>query len=149
PHEIVGKSVGLFVGAMRDDFVSLMSGRNAPTPRTMLGSLRSVIAGRISHFFGFTGPSLVIDSGQSSSLAAITKAVESLRRGECDLALAGGVHLNLDPHADLSVAELGILSPDGLCRPFDRRANGYVRGEGGGFVVLKKLSSALKHGDRI
>ncbi len=76
-------------------------------------------------------------------------AVESLRRGECDLALAGGVHLNLDPHAGLSIAELGVLSPDGLCRPFDRRANGYVRGEGGGFVVLKKLSSALEDSDRI
>ncbi|ORA10294.1 hypothetical protein BST12_26805, partial [Mycobacterium angelicum] len=150
PQEIAGKSVALFIGAMRDDFASLASGSGVPpTPRSLLGSLRSAIAGRISHFLGVTGPSLVIDTGQSSSLVAITRALESLRSGECELALAGGVHLNLDPYASGAIAELGVLSPDGVCRPFDKDANGYVRGEGGGLVVLKKLSRALANGDRI
>ncbi|WP_169726879.1 type I polyketide synthase, partial [Mycobacterium szulgai] len=150
PDDIAGSSVGLFVGAMRDDFAALMSSNPAaPTARTALGSLRSVIAGRISHFFGFSGPSLVVDTGQSSSLAAISLAMDSLRKGDCELALAGGVHLNLDPYAARSLAELGVLSPDGICRPFDERANGYVRGEGGGFVVLKRLSSAVQQNDRI
>ncbi|ORA08992.1 hypothetical protein BST12_28030, partial [Mycobacterium angelicum] len=150
PDDIAGSSVGLFVGAMRDDFAALMSSSPAtPTARTALGSLRSVIAGRISHFFGFSGPSLVVDTGQSSSLAAISLAIDSLRKGECELALAGGVHLNLDPYAGRSLAKLGVLSPDGICRPFDECANGYVRGEGGGFVVLKRLSSAVQQSNRI
>ncbi len=150
PQEIAGTSVGLFIGAMRDDFASLMSSRGPTvTQRSALGSLRSVVAGRISHFFGLTGPSLVIDTGQSSSLVAITLAMESLRSGTCDLAIAGGVHLNLDPNAGVSIAGLGVLSPDGVCRPFDKDANGYVRGEGGGFVVLKRFCSELRHGNQI
>ena len=89
PSEISGARIGLFVGAMRDDFAAVTTDI-APHPQSVLGSLRSVIAGRISHFFGFIGPSFVVDSGQSSSLTAVTLAMESLRRGECDLAIAGG-----------------------------------------------------------
>ncbi|MEB4209440.1 type I polyketide synthase [Mycobacterium sp. 94-17] len=75
--------------------------------------------------------------------------MESLRRDECDLAIAGGVHLNLNPDAGTALAELGLLSPDGICRPFDRQANGYLRGEGGGFVVLKRIADAVEQGDHI
>ncbi|WP_421839967.1 polyketide synthase, partial [Mycobacterium sp.] len=143
-------SVGVFVGAMRDDFASLVSRPAfAPNARSTLGSLRSVIAGRITHWFGFRGPSLVVDTGQSSSLVAICQAVESLRKGECDVAIAGGVHLNLDPQAGRCIAELGVLSDDGVCRPFDRDANGYVRGEGGGFVVLKRAADAERDKNKI
>ncbi|WP_191496265.1 type I polyketide synthase, partial [Mycobacterium simulans] len=148
-EKLAGRSVGVFVGAMRDDFASLISGRVAAGVRSVVGSLRSVIAGRVSHFFGFNGPSLVVDTGQSSSLAAIALAVDSLRRGDCAVAVAGGVHLNLDPYAGVAISQLGVLSADGVCRPFDRTANGYVRGEGGGFVVLKRVSDALADGDRI
>ena len=130
PAEISGARIGLFVGAMRDDFAAVTTAI-APHQQSLLGSLRSVIAGRISHFFGFIGPSLVVDSGQSSSLTAVTLAMESLRREEVDIAIAGGVHLNLNANAGIALAELGLLSPDGICRPFDRQANGYVRGEGG------------------
>ncbi|MCV7079764.1 beta-ketoacyl [acyl carrier protein] synthase domain-containing protein, partial [Mycobacterium szulgai] len=150
PENFRSKSVGLFIGAMRDDFSRLMSGLSlAPNPRSTLGSLRSVIAGRISHFFGLKGPSLVVDTAQSSSLVAIKLAIDSLRRGECDLAIAGGVHLNLDPQMALSIAELGVLSNDGICRPFDDAANGYVRGEGGGFVVLARVADAIECGHRM
>ncbi|WP_136625889.1 polyketide synthase, partial [Mycobacterium attenuatum] len=146
PEKITDKPVGLFIGAMRDDYSSLLARHHvAISPRSTVGSLRSVIAGRISHFFGLTGPSLVVDTGQSSSLTAIILAIDSLQRGECDLAVAGGVHLNLDPYAAESLAELGVLSPGGICRPFDDRADGYVRGEGGGVVVLTKVASALAH----
>ncbi|ORB94757.1 hypothetical protein B1T44_09770, partial [Mycobacterium persicum] len=147
PEDLADKSVGLFIGAMRDDYASLLSrSHSVINSRSTLGSLRSVIAGRISHSFGLTGPSLVLDTGQSSSLAAVILAMESLRRRECDLAIAGGIHLNLDPYAAASVAELGVLSSSGICRPFDARADGYVRGEGGGFIVLTRAGSKFAHG---
>ncbi|NEC07932.1 SDR family NAD(P)-dependent oxidoreductase, partial [Streptomyces sp. SID7909] len=110
---------------------------------------RSVIANRVSFLLGLTGPSLVVDSGQSSALVAVHQACEALRRGEVSLALAGGVNLMLAPESSVAVSKFGGLSPDGRAFVFDGRANGYVRGEGGGLVVLKRLEDAVADGDDV
>ncbi|MGA5704456.1 type I polyketide synthase [Peterkaempfera bronchialis] len=151
PGTLEGSRTGVFIGAILDDYAALTY-RHAPaslTRHTLAGTQRSMIANRVSYHLGLRGPSLTVDSGQSSSLVAVHLACESLRRGESTLALAGGVHLNLLAESTLRVARFGGLSPDGRCHTFDARANGYVRGEGGGAVLLKPLARALADGDRI
>lgn len=106
-------------------------------------------AGRISYHFGFTGPSYVVDTACSSSLLSLHLASESIRRGECTMALAGGIQLLMHPGVSVAFTKARMLSPDGCCKTFDEQANGYVRGEGGGIVVLKKMSDAIRDGDRI
>ena len=113
----------------------------AVTRQAFTGTQRSMIANRVSYFLGARGPSLTVDTGQSSGLVSVHMACESLRSGESTLALAGGVNLNVGPDSALELAALGALSPDGRCFTFDARANGFVRGEGGGLVVLKPLST--------
>ncbi|WP_199837533.1 polyketide synthase, partial [Streptomyces caniscabiei] len=151
PAGLHGTRTGVFVGALADDYARLLGqhGPDAVTAHSFTGVQRSLLANRISYTLGLRGPSLSVDTGQSSSLVAVHLAVESLRRGECALALAGGVNLVLSPESTLAVARLGALSPDGRCHTFDARANGYVRGEGGGLVLLKPLSRALADGDRV
>jgi acyl transferase domain-containing protein len=113
------------------------------------GSALSIVANRISYVFNFQGPSLVIDSACSSSLVAIHLACQAIDRGEAALALAGGVNVVASPTIGLAFSQGGLMAPDGRCKPFDRRANGYVRSEGAGVVVLKSLSRALDDGDRV
>ena len=151
PRGLADSRTGVFVGAIGDDYARLTdrSGPSAVTEHTLTGLHRSVIANRISYVLGLRGPSLVVDSGQSSSLVAVQLACESLRRGESDLALAGGVSLNLVPEGFLVVDRFGGLSPSGHSYTFDARADGYVRGEGGGLVVLKPLDRALVDGDYV
>ena len=115
----------------------------------MTGTHRSIIANRVSYTLDMHGPSLTVDAAQSSSLVAVHMACESLYRGESTLALAGGVNLNLIPEGFASAEKFGGLSPDGRCFTFDARANGYVRGEGGGMVVLKPLPAAIADHDPI
>ncbi|MDE5085204.1 MAG: polyketide synthase, partial [Trichodesmium sp. St18_bin1] len=107
------------------------------------------VAGRLSYFLGVQGPSLAIDTACSSSLVAIHEACQSLRNGESNLALAGGVQLILSPEVTTALSKLKALAPDGKCKTFDAAADGYGRGEGCGIVVLKRLSDALKDGDKI
>ncbi|MFD1313432.1 beta-ketoacyl synthase N-terminal-like domain-containing protein, partial [Streptomyces kaempferi] len=144
-------ATGVFVGADVSDYAALVhrQGSEAVGHHTATGLNRGLIAGRLSYALGVSGPSLTVDSAQSSSLVAVQLACDSLRAGDCELALAGGVHLNLTPESTLALAEFGGLSPDGLCHTFDARANGFVRGEGAGFVVLKPLARALADGDRV
>ncbi|WP_168712305.1 type I polyketide synthase [Streptomyces sp. A1277] len=149
--ELSGSATGVFVGAMRDDYALLAAeaGRAALNHHAMAGLSRGVIANRVSHTLGLRGPSLVIDTGQASSLVAVHTAMESLRRGESTLALAGGVNLNLAPGTGALAEEFGGLSPDGRCYTFDHRANGFVRGEGGVALVLRLLPDAIAAGDRV
>ncbi|MFF3263902.1 SDR family NAD(P)-dependent oxidoreductase [Streptomyces sp. NPDC002932] len=149
--ELSGSATGVFVGAMRDDYALLAAdlGRTALNHHAMAGLSRGVIANRVSHVMGLRGPSLVIDTGQASSLVAVHTAMESLRRGESTLALAGGVNLNLAAGTDALAQEFGGLSPDGRCYTFDHRANGFVRGEGGVALVLRLLPDAVAAGDRV
>ncbi|MGW7823915.1 type I polyketide synthase [Streptomyces puniciscabiei] len=151
PEALRSTGTGVFVGANTDDYAALHGrlGAGASGSYGLTGTQRSMIANRVSYVLGLCGPSLTVDTGQSSSLVAVHAACESLRRGETEVALAGGVNLNLLPETTNTIARFGALSPDGRCHTFDSRANGYVRGEGGAFVVLKPLSQALADGDRV
>ncbi|WP_367127517.1 SDR family NAD(P)-dependent oxidoreductase [Saccharothrix sp. HUAS TT1] len=144
-----GTDTAVFLGAMADDYAVLTRAAGAIGPHTLTGLHRASAATRLSHLLGLRGPSMVVDTGQSSSLVAVHLAAESLRRGESVLALAGGVQLNLAPDGVEVVQRFGALSPDHRCHTFDARANGYVRGEGGGVVVLKMLADALADGDDV
>ncbi|WP_338784234.1 SDR family NAD(P)-dependent oxidoreductase [Streptomyces sp. DG1A-41] len=151
PERIEGSRTGVFVGCVWDDYATLLrrAGTEAVTRHWLTGLQRGVIANRVSYCLGLRGPSLTVDSAQSSSLVAVHLACESLRRGESELALAGGVNLILAPENAVTAAKMGGQSPQGRIRIFDARADGYVRGEGGGFVVLKPLDRALADGDPV
>ncbi|MGC4747514.1 type I polyketide synthase, partial [Micromonospora sp. DT201] len=151
PATLRGTRTGVFVGATAGDYAGLIDqqGAQAYARHTMTGLNRGLLANRLSYVLGLRGPSLTVDTAQSSALAAVHLACESLRHGESSLALAGGVNLNLAPHSTVAAAQFGALSPDGRCYTFDARANGYVRGEGGGFVLLKPLAAAMADGDPV
>ncbi|MEU8194971.1 type I polyketide synthase [Microbispora amethystogenes] len=151
PTSIRDRHVGVFVGTMSGDYGTVLH-RNGPqgiTRHTLTGSNRGVIANRISYHLGLRGPSFAVDSGQSSSLLAVHLACESLQNGEAELAVVGGVNLNIVPESTVGAERFGGLSPDHRCFTFDARANGYVRGEGAAAVVLKPLRRAQADGDRI
>ncbi|MFE4519487.1 type I polyketide synthase, partial [Kitasatospora sp. NPDC056783] len=143
--------LGVFVGAIWDEYgeLSRRTGPEGYDRHSVTGVHRSVIANRLSHVLGAGGPSLVVDTGQSSSLVAVHLACESLRRGESELAVAAGVNLLLGPENDELLAAWGGLSPDGVCRTFDARADGFVRGEGAAAVLLKPLAAAIADGDTV
>ncbi|ATW47937.1 type I polyketide synthase [Streptomyces peucetius] len=151
PDALRGTRTGVFVGAINDDYAALLHhrGTGAVTRHSLTGTQRSFIANRISYHLGLRGPSVLVDSGQSSSLVAVHLGVQSLLRGESDAVLAGGVNLILSEHSTSTLKHFGALSPDGRCYTFDARANGYARGEGGGFVLLKSLERAVADGDRV
>ncbi|WP_249416818.1 type I polyketide synthase [Streptomyces sp. TS71-3] len=151
PAALRGSRTAVFVGALRDDYANLLyqHGTEAITQHTMTGLNRGIIANRVSYFLDLHGPSLTLDTAQSSSLVAVHLACESLRSGEADTALAAGVNLNVLPENTVTEERFGALSPDGESYAFDSRANGFVPGEGGGVVVLKPLERALADGDRI
>ncbi|MEU1804217.1 beta-ketoacyl synthase N-terminal-like domain-containing protein, partial [Streptomyces sp. NPDC019937] len=151
PRHLRGTRTSVFMGAMWDDYAHLAHARGeaALTRHSLTGTHRGMIANRLSYALGLQGPSLTVDTGQSSSLAAVHMACESLARGESDLALVGGVNLVLDPAGTTGVERFGALSPDGRCYTFDSRANGYARGEGGVVVVLKPTHRALADGDTV
>ncbi|MCQ9134479.1 type I polyketide synthase [Streptomyces hilarionis] len=151
PATLGGSDTGVFVGAMWDDYAALQDrlGAAGVGRHTMTGTRRAILANRVSHHLGLRGPSLSVDTAQSSSLVAVRLACESLSRGECEIAVAGGVNLNILAETTLGAVRFGGLSPDGRCFTFDARANGFVRGEGGGVVVLKPLTAALADGDDV
>ncbi|MFI2214654.1 beta-ketoacyl synthase N-terminal-like domain-containing protein, partial [Streptomyces sp. NPDC020141] len=151
PGRLRGSDTGVFTGVMADDYATLTrrQGVGSLTRHSLTGLHRGVIANRVSYTLDLRGPSMAVDTGQSSSLVAVHAACESLRGGTSTLALAGGVQLNLAGESAVGVSEFGALSPDGRCYTFDARANGFVRGEGGGVVVLKPLDRALADGDPV
>jgi acyl transferase domain-containing protein len=131
------------------DVLRRLSGSDRDDHYAALGSSGALIANRISSLLDVRGMSFCADSGQSSSLVSLALTCDRIRSGAVDMAIAGGVHLITDPDAGLALANLGALSPDGRCFTFDDRANGFVRGEGGAFVVLKRLDLAVADGDHI
>ncbi|MBV8788286.1 MAG: type I polyketide synthase, partial [Mycobacterium sp.] len=151
PDHVREQRVSVYLGAMTDDYAMLTVRDVADNldHHSFAGISRGMIANRVSYALGLHGPSMTVDSGQSSSLVAVHLAAESLRAGESTLAIAGGVHLNLADETALLESEFGALSVSGHTYAFDRRADGYVRGEGGGLVLLKALPAALEDGDRI
>ncbi|WP_327095841.1 type I polyketide synthase [Nocardia vinacea] len=142
---------GVFVGSTGNDFAEILASQGGPgvSRHSLWGVGRGIIANRVSNYFGFSGPSMLVDSAQASSLVAVHLACESLRSGESDVALAGGLNLILSPTSGERIEQFGAQSALGACYTFDARADGFVRGEGGGMVVLKPLAQAVADGDRI
>ena len=136
--------------AIHNDYAQLQyADPDSIDARTLTGTLHSVLANRLSYLLDLRGPSLSIDSACSSSLVAIHLACESLRSGETDLAIAGGVSLMMTPELTVAMSKVGFMAPDGRCKTFDASADGFARGEGCGIVVLKRLSDAIADDDRI
>jgi acyl transferase domain-containing protein len=150
PESVRGEQVAVYLGAMNDDYAFLTVAADDDVDHySFAGVSRGMIANRISFAFGLHGPSMTVDSGQSSSLVAVHLACEGLRTGASPLAIAGGVHLNLANETAMLETEFGAISASGHTYAFDERADGYVRGEGGALVLLKPLRAALDDGDRI
>ncbi len=150
PDALKESPTGVFVGMAGSDYSRLVLADPARVDvYAASGTAFSVAAGRISYLLGLRGPSLAVDTACSSSLTAVHLAAQSLRSGECRLALAGGVNLILLPAVHVNFCQAGMLAADGRCKTFDAAADGYVRGEGCGIVVLKRLADAVADGDRI
>ncbi len=148
PDALAGTATGVFVGMMAGDYAGLREEREEEG-YALSGNDQSFAAGRLSYVLGLHGPSITVDTACSSSLAAVHLACQSLRAGECDLALAAGVNLILSPARSIAYCRLRALSPDGRCKTFDAAADGYGRGEGCGVLVLRRLSDAERRGDSI
>jgi len=149
---LAGSATGVFVGvhSHSSDYAWLqLRELGAAGTYTSTGTAHSILANRVSYWLDLRGPSLAVDTACSSSLVAAHLAVQSLRSGECDLALAGGVNLMLTPESTVALSRMRMMAADGRCKTFDSRADGFVRGEGCGVVVLKRLSDALAGRDPV
>lgn len=151
-HKLRGSLCGIYIGISTNDY-ALLARRtdylNHLSAYSGTGNTASLAAGRLAHFYGTQGPCMALDTSCSSSLVAVHLACQSLKTGESNLVLAGGVNLLLSPDSTVYLTKLHALAHDGRCKTFDAAADGYVRGEGCGLVVLKRLSDALAEGDRI
>ncbi len=151
-QQIRGTQTGVFVGGTTIDYLLSFASNLRPEdidPYVPFGSAMNFITGRLSYFLGVHGPAVGLDTACSSSLVTIHLACQSLRRRESDQALAAGVNLILSPRNSIACSRWGMLAPDGRCKTFDVDANGYVRSEGCGVVMLKRLSDAVREGDSV
>ncbi|MEM8778242.1 MAG: beta-ketoacyl synthase N-terminal-like domain-containing protein [Cyanobacteria bacterium P01_G01_bin.49] len=145
PGNLAGTQTGVFIGIANSDYNRLTyQNLDNVNAYSATGTSLSIAANRLSYFFNLKGPSLAIDTACSSSLVAVHYACQSLNAGESDLCLAGGVNLILSPDGSVTFSQAQMMSPEGRCKTFDAKADGYVRGEGGGIIVLKRLSDALE-----
>ncbi len=148
-EQLSGKKVGVFVGGRASDYKSKTLEAEDVNSQTFLGTDMAILSARISYYLNLKGPALAIDTACSSSLAAIHLACESIRRGESEMALAGGVFIMNSPEFYLMASKTDMLSPEGSCKTFDDKANGIVVGEGVGACILKRLEDAQRDGDYI
>lgn len=149
-QRLAGSATGVFVGISNSDYGNLlMSQRDIVSPFAGPGGALSIAANRLSYILGLQGPSMAVDTACSSSLVALHLACESLRRNEIDLAIVGATNLTLAPETTIALSQAGFLSPDGRCKTFDEKANGYVRSEGCAVVILKRLPDAVESGDNV
>ena len=149
-ERLSGSETGVFVGISTHDYGDLqMKDLYSTEFYANTGGALSIAANRLSYVFNLRGPSVAVDTACSSSLVAVHLACRSLWDGDCGLAIVGGVNCILSPETTITFSKASMLSPDGRCKSFDAAANGYVRGEGAGVVVLKRLSQALADGDPI
>lgn len=149
---IRGSRTATFIGLTAYDYILSFVGQLDPVdidPHIPFGNAPNFAAGRLSYFLGIHGPAMVVDTACSSSLVAVHLACQSLRRRESDQALAGGANLILTPANSIACSRWGMLAPDGRCKTFDVAADGYVRSEGAGVVVLKRLADALRDDDHV
>jgi acyl transferase domain-containing protein/SAM-dependent methyltransferase len=150
PDKLLGTQTGVFIGISNSDYFRMViSDLERIDTYASTGGTLSVAAGRISYLLGLNGPAISVDTACSSSLVALHLASLSLRQKECNLALVGGVNLILTPEANINFSKAGMMALDGRCKTFDAAADGYVRGEGCGVILVKRLSDAEKDGDRI
>ncbi|MFO7482885.1 beta-ketoacyl synthase N-terminal-like domain-containing protein, partial [Oceanibaculum nanhaiense] len=148
--QLAGSRTGVYMGVCHWDYAELLEKHLAQTDAYMpTGIAFSIIANRVSHFFDLHGPSIANDTACAASLTAIYEAVRALEAGDCEMALAGGVNLAWSPNHFIAFSKAGMLSKEGSGKAFDDRADGYVRGEGGGVLLLKPLDKALADGDSI
>ncbi|MFJ5807561.1 amino acid adenylation domain-containing protein, partial [Streptomyces sp. NPDC093093] len=149
-HTSLGAATGVFVGAIASDFPELVARSiGHDDPHVATGTAPSMLANRLSHVFDWSGPSFAVDTACSSSLVALHQAAMHLRAGDVDAAVVGAANLVLTPAKTRSFVRNGMLSPQGTCRAFDDGADGYVRGEGAGAVILKRLADAERDGDPV
>ncbi|MEU2923567.1 SDR family NAD(P)-dependent oxidoreductase [Streptomyces sp. NPDC007251] len=147
---LAGSRTGVFMGVCHWDYAELIEQEVAEIDAYYpTGVAYAIIANRVSHHFDFRGPSVVNDTACASSLVAVQQAVQALRAGDCDYALAGGVNLCWSPRHFIAFSKAGMLSRDGRCRAFDADAGGYVRGEGGGVLLLRRAEDAVRDGDPV
>ncbi len=151
PKSLYNSNTGVFIGASSpDNSLGLMGGSlDQVDGYHGSGCAFGPLAGRVSYFYGLLGPSFVVDTACSSSLVSLHLAADSLKKKECDIAIAGGVQINAHPGFSVTFSQANMLSPDGRCRTFDKDANGYVRGEGCGVFILKRLRDAEDDHDKI
>jgi len=152
PKTLAGQNAGVFVGITTSEYAQLLQRVTPPehlVAYVLQGSALNATAGRLSYFYGVNGPSMAIDTACSSSLVAIDRACRSLREGEIPLAIAAGVNVLATPETLIVASQWGIVSPTGKVRAFDIHADGFVRGEGCGVLILKRLEDAERNGDRI
>jgi acyl transferase domain-containing protein/D-arabinose 1-dehydrogenase-like Zn-dependent alcohol dehydrogenase/acyl carrier protein len=151
PASLRGSRTGVFVGVGANEYAHLMSGDSVENLEAyfITGNALNAVAGRVAFTLGLEGPAVAMDTACSSSLVAVHQAAQALHSGDCDMALAGGVNVLLSPASMVAASRARMLSPDGRCKTFDAAADGYVRGEGCGVLVLKRLSDAQRDGDRI
>ncbi len=150
PQGLHGRRIGVFIGISASEYAAVGRDLGHPTgPYTFTGTMFNAAAGRIAYSFGLQGPCVAVDSACSSSLVAVLQGVRELRAGSCEAVLAGGVNLILRSDGHISFSELNALSPSGRCRSFDDSADGYIRSEGCGMVLLKPLAAAERDGDPI
>ena len=150
PERLADSDTGVFLGIANSDYGRLLLADSTKIDTYVsTGSAFSVAAGRLSYLLGLHGPNLALDTACSSSLVAVHLACQSLRRGECRFALAGGVNVILSPEININFSKANMLAPDGRCKTFDARADGYVRGEGCAVIALKRLSDAVADHDHV
>lgn len=148
--DLAGTRTGLFVGASTREYLDLMGSLHVQLDGySASGTSHAILANRISYLLDLRGPSAPLDTACSSSLVALHRAIESIHTGSCDMAIVGGVQVMLTPAGFISFSAAGMLANDGRCKTFDESADGYVRGEGSGAVLIKPLSMAKQHGDHI
>jgi acyl transferase domain-containing protein/cyclopropane fatty-acyl-phospholipid synthase-like methyltransferase/acyl carrier protein len=151
PHSLSGSQTGIFVGIIGHDYEVLQSKYQRPEnleAHYSTGNSAAVAAGRLAYFYGTQGPALSVDTACSSSLVAVHLACQSLTLRECNLAIVAGISLILTPELSIAYAKAGMLSADGRCHTFDAGANGFVRSEGCGVIILKRLCDALADGEQ-
>ncbi|MGO1070379.1 SDR family NAD(P)-dependent oxidoreductase [Lysobacter sp. CA199] len=150
PSSVRGRKIAVVVGVFNHDYKELQErGQISIEAHHSTGTATAVITNRVSHYFDLRGPSVPIDTACSSSLNAIHNAIQALQYDGCEMALAGGINLMLTPTRHISFSKMGMLSPSGTCKTFDDTADGYVRGEGAAFLLLKPLEHAIADGDAI
>ena len=150
PRSLMNTQTGIYLGLSNTDYARLLTEHTAEIDGyTGVGAAASIAAGRIAYFLGTHGPAMVVDTACSSSLVAVHQAVQSLRRGETDLAIVGAANLILSPDMNICFSRTGMVSPQGRCKTFDASADGYVRAEGCCVIVMKRLADAVRDGDRV